>query len=497
MSIKPPFLPNKKPFTAGGFSQNGGTQSSIWAVKKKTAILTLCAHKGLSRILSFYFRGHNGGFRAIHSTTTSFADLSRWKEKACSHMRKIKSGIGMHWQCVCPPSLHTPHPPTWGGGTEYKEEDREKEERKHRFSPQKCGLRHRDFEGGLVDLDHCNFRGPFADLSRRFWVFFGKFGFPHRKLQSYTSISVWSLLFQSFTNRRPECHEEKTEMSFCDLSRSNFTFAIFREPAFPFRKSAVGQTPLLKHIKTIYWGLFRDSFTDGIFPNKNHPAMGVPLCLPGNPIWSRLQVAGWRMQRAARWRGISPAHPGPGFRSDRGPDDHGQDSGSEKKPHLFEKNWSWVGIDDIWWQMVINVIDDIWWAMMRYLSQSPWRFLLLPPGWRSLAMSWLWKIPIELDGFFPAINLHGSEGDFQVCHCSWAPKNDCHLRLRTCAPQSEDPSLRCSSLKPAKPGSKAQKDAVSYVGNLDFLCGKNRENIIELPSWLDTLQDFRIFFGGC
>ena len=55
----------------------------IWAVKKNP-ILTLCTHKGLSRILSFYFRGHNAGFRETTATTTSFADLSRWKGKSCN-----------------------------------------------------------------------------------------------------------------------------------------------------------------------------------------------------------------------------------------------------------------------------------------------------------------------------------------------------------------------------------------------------------------------------
>ena len=35
-----------------------------------------------------------------------------------------------------------------------------------------------------------------------------------------------------------------SNMSFRDLSRNNFTFAIFREPAFPFRKNAEGQLPV-------------------------------------------------------------------------------------------------------------------------------------------------------------------------------------------------------------------------------------------------------------
>ena len=39
--------------------------------------LFLGTHKGLSGPLSFSFLGRNGDFRAIHATTTSFADLSQ------------------------------------------------------------------------------------------------------------------------------------------------------------------------------------------------------------------------------------------------------------------------------------------------------------------------------------------------------------------------------------------------------------------------------------
>ena len=59
------------------------------SLEKKNMILTvllLGTHKGLSRPLSFSFLGHNGDFRAIHATTTSFADLSQWKRKPYSHM---------------------------------------------------------------------------------------------------------------------------------------------------------------------------------------------------------------------------------------------------------------------------------------------------------------------------------------------------------------------------------------------------------------------------
>ena len=84
-------------------AQNPSETDQLW---KKTMILTvlfLGTRKGLSRPLSFYFLGHNGDFRAIHATTTSFADLSQWKRKPYSHMTKIEPGLGMHWQCFCPP----------------------------------------------------------------------------------------------------------------------------------------------------------------------------------------------------------------------------------------------------------------------------------------------------------------------------------------------------------------------------------------------------------
>ena len=37
---------------------------------------------------------------------------------------------------------------------------------------------------------------------------------------------------------------KKIKTNFRDLSHSKFTFAIFRQPAFPFRKSAVRQLPI-------------------------------------------------------------------------------------------------------------------------------------------------------------------------------------------------------------------------------------------------------------
>ena len=87
--------------------------------------------------------------------------------------------------------------------------------------------------------------GPLR-LSRRFRGSFGKFGSPHSELMQvaikYKHQGLFPLV-PKFHNHRPPCHEEKTKMSFRDLSRSKSTFAIFREPAFPFRKSARGQLP--------------------------------------------------------------------------------------------------------------------------------------------------------------------------------------------------------------------------------------------------------------
>ena len=75
-----------------------------WGANKheKNPIQIACAHKSLSQILSFSLRRHNGGFRGTHTKTPAFADLLRWKAKACTHMDKA-----WHWKCLCPPSLHT------------------------------------------------------------------------------------------------------------------------------------------------------------------------------------------------------------------------------------------------------------------------------------------------------------------------------------------------------------------------------------------------------
>ena len=53
------------------------------------------------------------------------------------------------------------------------------------------------------------------------------------------------LLIQRFTNIGQHVMKKKQNqnMSFRDLSRNNFTFAIFRDPAFHFRKSAAGHLP--------------------------------------------------------------------------------------------------------------------------------------------------------------------------------------------------------------------------------------------------------------
>jgi hypothetical protein len=74
---------------------------SLWSLLAKlyvlwrNTILTLCSHKDLLRILSFYFRGHNIGFRKTHATTASFADLSLWNGKAFSRIIKIQPEVSL------------------------------------------------------------------------------------------------------------------------------------------------------------------------------------------------------------------------------------------------------------------------------------------------------------------------------------------------------------------------------------------------------------------
>ena len=139
---------------------------------EKTTILTLCAHKGLSRILWLYFRGHNSGFRAIHATTTSFADLARWKEKPVVTWERLILALA----CVGTVFAHLLFThlirPPEEEERNIQEEDRKKKKGNIRFSPQKCGLKHRDFEGGLVYYGvlgplHLSrpLRGSFADFS--------------------------------------------------------------------------------------------------------------------------------------------------------------------------------------------------------------------------------------------------------------------------------------------------------------------------------------------
>ena len=172
------------------------------------------------------------------------------------------------------------------------------------------------------------------------------------------------------------------------------------------------------------------------------------------------------------------------------------------------------------------------WSMKSW-SQSPRQFLLLPPGWRSLAeiSAWLclennphlvrWfsqlqtlqtiyihlhiyiyiymlyiyicYIYIYIHTPFTSVYIHDSAADFPACHF-WSPETAKNLRLRTCAPQSEDPSLPCSSLKPRQ-GSAEPKTLPFDVGNLKNM-DRNKEDI-ELPSWKHGSLLPRIFFGGC
>ena len=48
---------------------------------KKNTIQSVCAHQGLARILSFYFRGHNGGFRGTHMLRQPLSRTFRGKRR--------------------------------------------------------------------------------------------------------------------------------------------------------------------------------------------------------------------------------------------------------------------------------------------------------------------------------------------------------------------------------------------------------------------------------
>ena len=175
---------------------------------------------------------------------------------------------------------------------------------------------------------------------------------------------------------------------------------------------------------------------------------------------------------------------------------------------------------------------------MKSWSQSPRQFLLLPPGWRSLAeiSAWLcletnphlvrwfsqlqtmyihlhiyicyiyiymlyiyviyviytYMLYIYTHTPFISVYIHDSEAGFPACHFWWSPKTAKNLRLRTCAPQSEDPSLPCSSLKPLK-GLRPKKLPFD-VGNLENM-DRNKENILELPSWKHGSLLPHLFWG--
>ena len=157
----------------------------------------------------------------------------------------------MLFACVCPPSLHTPHPPSWEGGKESR--GRGQEKRRNETS----GFRHKSVAWS-IDTLHGDwwawtiasfaallriFRGAFAD-------FFEKFRRPHRKLQSYTSINVCSLLFQSFTNIGQHVMKGK-KWAFAAFREANLLSRPSPNQHFPFAK--VRTPPWLKQSEFFSW----------------------------------------------------------------------------------------------------------------------------------------------------------------------------------------------------------------------------------------------------
>ena len=257
------------------------TLQDTWAVKKETAILTLSAHKGLSRILLFYFRGHNGGSRETRATTTSFVDLSQWKGKACSHMRKIKSGVGNEFAHRFLTHLIGPS------------EEEEEERKRNRIQEWKAERRRRGFhrkhvaismvtlQGDwwtYVDLAQCIFRsfgGSFAVLLGNLVAHLPIFC----KSQSYTIISGCTLSFQRFTNISQHVMKKNKNITWAFLT---FREAIllsrsFATQHFPFAKSAAGQLPDWNNLLSFFLACM--SF-------QPRPCQKAQIC-PDKPCWWR------------------------------------------------------------------------------------------------------------------------------------------------------------------------------------------------------------------
>ena len=227
----------------------------------KNTILPLCAHKVLSRILSFYFHGHNGGFRALHATTTSFADLSRWTGKPVVTWERWSLALACVGNAFAHRlSTHLIRPPEGEERNTGRKNGTKRAEKGERRTGKERRKGTSGFHRKSVALSTETLQGDwwtwtiasFAALSR---IFRGSSGNSGAHIVSWCKLQLKSKhqrlfpLLPKSQKHRPPCHEGKTKMSFRDLSRSNFTFAIFREPAFPCHKSAIGQlhtTPWLK-----------------------------------------------------------------------------------------------------------------------------------------------------------------------------------------------------------------------------------------------------------
>ena len=157
--------------------------------------------------LSFFSRGA----RKLHPAFTNFQVIPP---------RTRTSLYGIDNVFALRPSLHTPHPPIWGGGGKG-----EGERRRRGFHHKNVAISVETWQG-TGGLDPLHLSRPFREIrvpTAHLPIFC--------KLQSYTIINECSLLFQRLINIGQHIMKKNTNIT--------WAFAIFRDPACPF----AGQLP--------------------------------------------------------------------------------------------------------------------------------------------------------------------------------------------------------------------------------------------------------------
>ena len=148
-------------------------------------------------------------------------------------------------QCVCPPSLHTPHPPIWGAG---KEEKKKRGSGKKRPEKMWLGAWRLCRETGRLGALHLSrpFREFFAVLS-------GNAGahLPSSCRQSSTGAPSYPKIHK----HRSTCHEEKTKSEH-ELSRpfaKQFYFRDLSRPSISLSQKCCRTSPWLKQSIEVFF----------------------------------------------------------------------------------------------------------------------------------------------------------------------------------------------------------------------------------------------------